>query len=324
MSPSSPSPLGLPVEHLVFLQEAVSATAALDAADRLGVLTRLAIGPTTPAALARDCAISERGARLLLAALAGLGLVEVGMDGMYQSAAIDLTLLSALSAPWARLTETIRDGHPATAGDSPAGAESLYPDVVPFLGALFAPAAELMADQLTVQGLRILDVGAGAAPWSLALATRDPRCQVTAVDLPAVLHATRRAVAAAGREAQFQYLDGDMFRVDWGSGDYDLILVANVCHLFDEAANCELLGRLFDALRPSGRLAILDALPNERLDGPRPVVLYALGLMLRTTRGSVYPFSTYAGWLREAGYESIERFDAPAAPPISLITARRP
>ena len=29
-----------------------------------------------------------------------------------------------------------------------------------------------------------LDVGAGAAPWSLALAGRDPSCRITAVDLP--------------------------------------------------------------------------------------------------------------------------------------------
>lgn len=29
-----------------------------------------------------------------------------------------------------------------------------------------------------------LDLGAGAAPWSLALAGRDPSCRITAVELP--------------------------------------------------------------------------------------------------------------------------------------------
>ena len=65
---------------------------------------------------------------------------------------------------------------------------------------------------------------------------------------------------------------------------------------------------------PGGTLAILDALPNERLDGPRPVVLYALGLLLRTSRGQVYPFSTYVGWLREIGFEAIELIDLSPTP----------
>jgi SAM-dependent methyltransferase len=167
-------------------------------------------------------------------------------------------------------------------------------------------------------------VGAGAAPWSLALAGRDPACQVTAIDWPGVLVVTRRAAAAAGCASQFTFLAGDFFVLDWGQAAYDLALAGNICHLFDEAANRRLLGRLFAALRPGGRVAILDVLPNEHLDGPRPVVLYALGLLLRTTRGGIYPFSDYAGWLRDAGYESIERVDVSDAPPVSLIVACRP
>ncbi|MDQ2999102.1 MAG: class I SAM-dependent methyltransferase, partial [Chloroflexota bacterium] len=135
--------------------------------------------------------------------------------------------------------------------------------------------------------------------WSLALAARAPSCRITAVDLPAVLHATRRAVATAGCDAQFAYLAGDCFDVEWGRASYDLAIAGNLCHLFDADANRRLLGRLFDALSPGGRLAIVDVLPNEPFDGPASVALYALGLMLRTERGRVYPFSTYADWLHD-------------------------
>ncbi len=140
----------------------------------------------------------------------------------------------------------------------------------------------------------------------------------------AISAVTRQVVATSGDNAQFDYLSGDLFTIDLGRSAYDLAIVGNLCHLFDEAANRHLLGRLFDALRPGGTLAILDALPNERLNGPRSVVLYALGLLLRTSRGQVYPFSTYVGWLREVGYEAVERLDLSPIPPISLITARRP
>lgn len=105
---------------------------------------------------------------------------------------------------------------------------------------------------------------------------------------------------------------------------YDLAVAANLCHLFDETANRRLLRRLFDAVRPNGTVAIADALPNERLHGPRWVFLYGLGLLWRTERGQVYPFSTYVGWLRDTGYQSIERLDLAPTPPITLITGRRP
>jgi SAM-dependent methyltransferase len=311
-------------EQWNFLQEALATSSALAAAERLGVLARLDAGPADSITLARDCAISERGARLLLAALCSLGLIEEGSDGLYHAALPDLAQLTMWITPWGQLTQVIRDGQPARAGDTPGGAETLYPEVVAHLGSWFAPAAQRAAGHLIARGQRVLDLGAGAAPWSLALVARNPGMRVTAVDVPAVLAVTRQVVATSGYADRFGYLSGDLFTIDLGRSEYDLAIAGNLCHLFDEATNRRLLGRLFDALRPGGTLAILDALPNERIDGPRPVILYALGLLLRTNRGQVYPFSTYVGWLREVGYEAVERIDLFAVPPVSLITARRP
>ena len=314
----------LTTEQWSFLQEAIATSSALSAAERLGVLARLDAGPADATTIARDCAISERGARLLLAALCSLGLVEKDSHGLYHAAFSDLAQLTMWITPWDQLIQAIRDDRPARAGDTPGGAETLYPKVVAHLGALFALAAERAADHLITRSQRVLDLGAGAAPWSLALAARNPNVRATAVDVPSVLAVTRQVVATSGYDDQFDYLSGDLFTIDLGRSIYDLAIAGNLCHLFDEATNRRLLGRLFDALRPGGTLAILDALPNERLDGPQSVVLYALGLLLRTNHGQVYPFSTYVGWLREAGYEAVERIDLSPSPPISLITARRP
>jgi SAM-dependent methyltransferase len=161
----------------------------------------------------------------------------------------------------------------------------LYPRLVPLLGELFAPAAQRAADFLAATGPRILEVGAGAAPWSLALASRDPARHVTAVDLPEVISVTRNAVTAAGLEAQFEFVGADIFAAEWEQPEYDLVLAANVCHLFDDETALRLLRCLFNALRPGGTLAIVDVVPHERLDGPRPAVLYALGLLLRSRTG---------------------------------------
>lgn len=314
----------LTTEHYMALQEALAISSALSAATHLGVLARLDAGPADSATIARDCAVSERGVRLLLAALCSLGLLEKDAGDVYRPALSNLAQLSMWITPWDRLTQAIRDDQPARVGDTPGGAEMLYPEMVAHLGAWSASAAERAADHLIACGQHVLDLGAGAVPWSLALVARNPDMRVTAVDVPAVLAVTRQVVATSGYATQFDYLSGDLFTLDLGRSAYNLAIAGNLCHLFDEATNRRLLGRLFETLRPGGTVAILDALPNERLDGPQSVVLYALGLLLRTNQGQVYPFSTYVGWLRETGYEMIERINLFATPPVSLITARKP
>jgi len=95
----------------------------------------------------------------------------------------------------------------------------------------------------------------------------------------------------------------------------------NLFHLFDEEANRKLIRRLAGSLRPGGRIAIIDVVPNEHLDGPRGAVLYGLGLLQRTATGTIYPYSTYRRWLKEVGFEGVRRRAIGAPLPLILSTA---
>jgi len=309
---------------LAYLSEAIAAAAAVQTAERLGVLARLDRGPATAAEVAATCAIGERGARLLLAALAGLGLAQRADEGAWRATLPDLAGLAEISRMWADLDGVLREGPPPVAGDTPDGAAAFYSGAVGHLGAMLAAVAERAASLLP-PAARVLDAGAGAAPWSLGAAARDSACLVTAVDLPAILPATRRAVADAGRERQFRFLAGDLFEVDLGRGVYDLAIVGNLCHLFDEPTNRRLLGRLYGALRPGGTLAIVDVIP-DRQEQPRPrwVALYELGLLLRTAGGRVHPLAAYLGWLRDAGFQPPERHLLADQAQAVLLVARKP
>jgi ubiquinone/menaquinone biosynthesis C-methylase UbiE len=307
-------------ERLLWASDALHAAAAISAAHRLGVLAMLEAGPVRPEVVAAQCQLDVHGVVVLLEALAAMGLVDSAVDGRFRTAVPGLRALGTRSDSGDLLADAIRSGRAPLECDVPAGASDVYPDTVTHLATLVGPAAEAVAECLD-GAARVLDVGAGAAPWSLALARRDPRCRVAALDLPGVLTTTQEAVAAAGCSEQFRYLAGDMFTVSLARSAYDLVLLGNLCHLFDAPTNRRLLQRLRPVLRSGGRVAVVDVLPSATDPASRrSVALYAAGLRTRTSSGGVHNEESYRAWLSEAGFHDIQVRQASRMPPISLIT----
>jgi hypothetical protein len=69
-------------------------------------------------------------------------------------------------------------------------------------------------------------------------------------------------------------------------------------------------------------VAIIDFVTNARRDGPRLIALFGAELVRRVPTGQVYPFSSYASWLRETGFERIDRTELSPTPPLTLVRAR--
>jgi SAM-dependent methyltransferase len=304
-----------------FLTEAVGAASTIAAARRLRVFQALAAGPLTPAELATRCGLAGGAAERLVLALASIGVLD--RDGGHYRLAVDVGPVESQSDLWGRLPDVLRGGPPARFDEAPIAAGA-YPSLVGFLRALDgAPArsaAVPLAADLPAEG-RVLEVGAGSAAWSLALVAQQPSCQVTAFDLPPVLDVTRRCVEDAGRIDRYRFLAGDVF-VDELGGPYDLALVANVVHLFGEERAIELLTRVAAALRPGGRLAVIDVMPNSR-EPSRRAALHGLSLLLRTREGALHPYASYAKWLRRAGLEPTGRHRLDPDWEVTLLLASR-
>lgn len=304
-------------ERLSWATEALQAAAAVSAAHQLGVLAVLETGPVNIETLARTCQTDARSTGVLLDALQAMGLVSMN-HGRFHVAVPKLSALGAISAGGNLLTQAIRTGRAPMQCDVPSGATRTYPDAVPYLAALFADAAGAVADLLG-ETHRVLDVGAGAAPWGLAIAQRNPQCRVTALDLASVITVTRRAVAAAGCGDRFDYLSGDVFDVRVAPATYDLVLLGNVCHLFDAPTNRELLRRLRPAVRDGGRIAVVDAVPPGDDAAQRSLRLYAVGLLTRSSAGGVHDLSSYLAWFGDAGFRDASVRQVSRTPPVSLL-----
>lgn len=324
-TPATPSIAPHDPEPFTQVADALTAAGAVTAAIRLGIMERLESGAADAVTVAADCGLTSRGAAVLLEALTALGAVRAAGNGCYRAGGIRSRDLERLLAMTDGLTGVLRTGVPAIAAGTPRGAGQLYPAAVPYLGSMMAGPAATVAERLVSADVavgEVLDVGAGAAPWSLALAREVPGCHITALELPEVLPATRVAVDAAGRTDRFTFRPGDALTTDLDAGAYDLVLVGNLCHLFDGPTNQRLLNRVAATLRPGGTLAILDVLPDTPAADRRSVALYALGLFARASQGGVHSFGAYQQWLTTAGLAPPDRADVSDAPPITLIHAR--
>lgn len=80
----------------------------------------------------------------------------------------------------------------------------------------------------------------------------------------------------------------------------------------------DLFRRCRRALAPGGRIVIRDFILEPDKTAPKSAALFALNMLVNTRAGSTYNEAEYRSWLREAGFDGIQRIQP------DLIVARRP
>jgi len=293
------------------------------AALQAGVMRALADGPASAAAVAKSCGTAIRPTALLLDGLVALGLLEACGDAFRLT-----TAARFLAGPyrdlgdsyWSHLPAFLENGEPLVRMDDARESERQYQAQATALSWMMAPAAEAAATVLDIggkrRGLAVLDVGAGAAGWSLALARRDAATTVTALDWPGVLVLAQKAAVDDGLQARFATIAGDYHKLALPEAAFDLAIVANVTHLETAGGNRNLFERLRRSLRPGGEIAVIDVFPVQAA-GALPAALYGLGLALRTTHGRMHSAADLESWLAAAGFGDC-RFTPLEAPPYTM------
>lgn len=314
-----------PTAPVAAAESIIGGHAILTAAFELGILGSLAGGtPRTAEDLAREHGLDARATRTVLSALAELDLIRE-VDGRYAAGADLPGLVRPMTELFGTLSDRLITGRPALAGDLPSEAGRLYEGLAATLGRVFSAVAEEVADRLAAPGLSILDAGAGAAPWTLAIVRKNPGCRVDAVDLPEVVPTTMQAVSEAGMATNYRITALDLLEEDPPARNYDLVVAANLFHLFDEPTAERLLRRVVDAARPAGQVAIVDSLTDQvSPERQRYVAVYAAHLLTRTATGQVHGSTSYRRWLETAGCHGFRRHDCTRFPLSLLIATRDP
>jgi SAM-dependent methyltransferase len=300
-------------------------TAALKAAIELDLFTAIAGGAQTAEALGETCNAAPRGLRILCDYLVVGGFLtkEDNQYALTLDAAVFLdrrspayigSAVNFLASPmmieaFTHTTESVRKG-----GTALSGAGSVEPDHpvwVDFaraMGPLMAMPAELIAQLLDADAgepWKVLDIAAGHGVFGIALAKHNPNAEIFAVDWPNVLTVAEENAQAAGVSDRHHKIAGSAFDVEFGDG-YDIVLLTNFLHHFDQATNETLLRKVHASLKPGGRAVTLEFVPNADRVSPPTSATFSIIMLATTPSGDAYTFAEFDEMFRNAGFASSE------------------
>ncbi len=319
---------------LVFdMLQAHQRTAALKTAIELDVFRAVGEGPGDVASIARHCSASERGIRILCDFLTIYGVLEK-KDGHYRHTPMSAAFLDprspacvasmaqfisnkAMMETFDHLTEIVRSGRTVLPGEGTVEPDNpVWVQFAENMAPMMAPVADPLA-ALVLEGksgpFQVLDLAAGHGLFGIAIAKQNPQAVVTGQDWAAVLQVALKNAGKAGVESRYELLPGSAFDVEFG-GPYDAVLLTNFLHHFDHATCVGLLKKVRAALKPGGRAATLEFVPNEdRVSPPMPAA-FAMTMLASTASGDAYTLSELTAMYKEAGFADVTGHPIPMSP----------
>lgn len=333
MRPGNPAD-GPLTPGLVFeMMQAHQRTAALKAAIDLDIFSALGDGPGDVASIARHSKASERGIRILCDFLAIYGVI-VKENGRYRHTPASVMYLDPrspacmasvaqfmstpeLRAPYDHLAEIVRTGHTTLEGAGTVEPENpvwvLFAEkMAPMMAPLTGPLGTVVLDGQTGP-MRVLDIAAGHGLFGIEIAKQNPQAQVTGLDWAPVLRVALENARKAGVQDRYDMLPGSAFEVDFG-GPYDAVLLTNFLHHFDTPTCVGLLKKVHAALKPGGRAATLEFVPNEDRISPPMAAAFSMTMLTSTVAGDAYTLRELTAMYNEAGFSGITAHPIPMSP----------
>jgi 2-polyprenyl-3-methyl-5-hydroxy-6-metoxy-1,4-benzoquinol methylase len=315
-------------------------SAALKAAIELDVFTAIDGGAQTTAAIARDTNSAERGVRTLCDYLSIQGFLSK-QGNTYSLSPDSAAFLSRKSRSFLgggiefllnpknreafdHLTESVRQGgsaveHTSIEPDNPMWvtfAKSMMPMMFPL-----AQSAAGMVPLPDDRDSKVLDIAASHGIFGIAFAQRHPRAHIVGLDWKNVLEVALENAKQFGVAERYSSIAGDAFTAEFGA-DYDLILLPNFLHHFDQAACESFLAKCGRALRPGGAVGIIEFVPNDDRVTPPSSASFSLIMLANTPKGDAWTLAEYKQMLANAGFAPPEAYPLPPAEHLLILSRR--
>ena len=316
-------------------------SAAIKAAVELEIFTRIGAGANTAGEIAGAADASERGIRILCDTLTVLGfLIKDGSrysltdatamfldkkSHAYLGSMTEFMHSPQQKAGFEDLTESVRRGGAVVDDNASISPDS--PMWVTFAKAMMPmmfPATQQVADNIGFdrgRKLKVLDIAAGHGIYGIMVAKSFPNSEIYALDWANVLTVATENAAKFGVSDRHHLIPGSAFETDFG-GDYDVVLLTNLLHHFDQPACVDLLKKINNALTADGKLMTLEFVPNDDRVSPRSEALFPLIMLAATPAGDAYTFAELTRMCEEAGFTKNEHIHFAPTPQHLIVSTK--
>jgi SAM-dependent methyltransferase len=307
-------------------------------ANKLGIFDQLSNTPVSANKIAKDLDLSLNGTERLLNTLCSLKIIikdnnlfhlpkayqiylsKTGQFSMQPWIQMSTNLLPA----WQKLPEYIKSGKQVfnfmnTLANEPEETRSFI-DAMHIKG---IKASHQIANEIPVgEAKHMLDVGCGPGTFTLEWCKLHKHLKGTTFDIPSVIEITKEYIKQYNLEDRISTKRGDFINDDLGCG-YDLILLANILHMYDSKSGEKLVNKAAKSLAPGGRIIIHGFCTDEDGTSPEEDTLFNLAIALTTEGGMAHPLHQIVQWLKTAGIKDIRQSRINAFP-TGLLTGIKP
>ncbi len=330
--------LGVVPTPLVQVSWGMAGSSTVIAGARLGVFALLEGRELTAAEVAEGLETHPLATETLLNALCGFGCVDRSgeryrnsksaskwlvpgtKDGLHDA----VLLLGLIQDGFHDLEKSVRTGAIMDWHHGGHGPEVWEPYLRGLSQLAKLPAGEVARRCKLPEGAaRLLDVGGGHGRWSVAFCERHPELSATVLDLEPAVPVGEALVAEAGMSERVTYQGGDLRTADWGEG-WDAVLIFNVIHNLSPEDSLAAVTRARRALRPGGKLAILEAEHRHVKDRINQAAAFAEITCFLTSGTRAYPEDTMRGWMQEAGFEALRTWRPRFGPYMVVLEGTAP
>jgi hypothetical protein len=170
--------------------------------------------------------------------------------------------------PWGRFTDAVKTGQSQTVRTLGTGLfeylEKNPAEAAAFtegMTSLTSTVAEETARVIDMSGVNIVaDIGGAGGPMLHALLRVHPELQGILFDRPNVIASTGAALGTLGLNGRLSFVSGDFFE---SVPEADLYLLKHILHDWDDCDCIRILKNCRRALRPGGRVAVIELLLGE-------------------------------------------------------------
>lgn len=334
----SNSKTGIDPSNIMALSTAYWGSQTLLTANRLQLFKVLAGEGKSADSVAKDLELDVRATTLLLNACVALGLCTSDAGRYNNSAASSMfldpgspaSLANAISYSddlydtWGDLEQAVRSGTPPKPAATYLGENETQ--TRHFVYGMHNRAMAIGRALTSIVDLsgrkRMLDVGGGPGTYSALFTAQHDGLLADVLELAGVARIANEILLETGADQRVTMLPGDYHVTEFGSG-YDVVLMSGMFHRETEA-NCRvLIDKARDCLEPGGLLVINDIFADADGAGPEFATLFGLNMMLTAPDGGVHADVDVADWMREAGFQTIERQNFPPPMPHRVVTGSR-